>query len=51
LGEEKKSRKNAVDNLTVAMDEIRGAVSDRLQGALANIDGKMGSMEEVRNVA
>lgn len=46
LGEEKKSRKNAVDNLTVAMDEIRGAVSDRLQGAVANIDGKMGAMEE-----
>lgn len=46
LGEEKKSRKNAVDNLTSALDEVRGAVSDRLQGVVANIDGKMSTVEE-----
>ena len=46
VGEERKVRKNAVDNLTTAMDEIRGAVSDRLSGVVKNIDGKMMQLEE-----
>ena len=46
VAEERKVRKNAVDNLTGAMDEIRGAVSDRLGGVIKNVDGRMMALEE-----
>ncbi|GMI10887.1 hypothetical protein TrVE_jg638 [Triparma verrucosa] len=46
VSEERKVRKNAVDNLTSAMDEIRGAVSDRLGGVIKNVDGRVMAFEE-----
>ena len=46
VGEERKIRKNAVDNLTSAMDEVRGAVSDRLSGVVKNVDGRMVQLTE-----
>ena len=46
LAEEKKIRQNAVENLSGAMDEVRGLLSDRLHAFTVNADAKMANVQD-----
>ena len=46
LGEEQKTRKNAIDNISNSINDMRSGVSDLINSAMANNERKIGTVEE-----